>query len=112
MTAIESGDSTVLWCDIWHQVVKIKAIKQPVQLLTAENDYLTFKVFWPVELFLLKSFVIKTKTIIFPEQTFDFVSTAVGKCIQTAIEHIVAQFHLDNRRKTPVAFSEIHRIPV
>jgi|TARA_B110000503_G_scaffold140768_1_gene232500 hypothetical protein len=83
---------------------QVIAIQQPVDLLAAQR-YHRFTVLGPAEFSLSQGFVIQYKTVIFPVQTFDLVTSAIGKCIQSAIKRIVPQFLFDNGRKPRALFT-------
>jgi hypothetical protein len=69
----------------------IIAIKQPIYLLTCEGNQL-IRTPWPFEFLLGKRFVIKHKTVVFPEQALDFVALFIGEDVQLTTKRIVAEF--------------------
>jgi|TARA_Y100000031_G_scaffold98926_1_gene108358 hypothetical protein len=62
-----------------YQKFEIITIQQPVQLLAGERDYFLTKMQRPVKPLFLKSLIVETKTIIFPEQNLDPIASFVGK---------------------------------
>ncbi len=74
----------------------IITIQQPVYLLAGNIHQVIFP-FWPFEFFFRQAFVIQHKAGIIPEQTFDFISPAIGKDIQISGERGMTRLAFYNR---------------
>jgi len=61
--------------------------------LSVQWRYLVFGT-WPAEFLFGQTLVIEHKTVVFPEQEFDLVTTAIGAGVLTTIKRVMAQFLL------------------
>ena len=89
----------------------IVAIKQPIHLLSGQlNQFITG--FRPFKLLFSQGFVIEYKTVVFPEQAFDFITLPIGESIQGAGEWIMSKFLFHQHRKAMGLFTKINRIAI
>tara|TARA_R110001583_G_scaffold160368_1_gene312257 strand:- start:101 stop:457 length:357 start_codon:yes stop_codon:yes gene_type:complete len=89
----------------------IVAIKQPVNLLTGQGNNV-FTTPRPAKLLFGQGFVIQHKTVIFPQQAFDFITPPIGEGIQATVKGIMPQFLLDDGGKAIALFAKVDRVTI
>ena len=89
----------------------IVAIKQPIHLLYDQLNQLITG-FRPFKLLFSQRFVIEYKTVVFPEQTFDFITLLIGESMQGAGKRIMPKLLLHQHRKAMGLFTKIDCIAI
>jgi hypothetical protein len=86
-------------------------VQQPVYLLTGDIHEFIFP-FGPFEFFFRQAFVIQHKSGIIPEQTLDFVSPAIGECVQVSSKRVMTQLAFNNSTQSDKALPEIDGLKI
>ena len=87
----------------------IIAIKQPVYLLPRQRYDLIITL-WLLEFFLWQALVIQHKTVILPEQAFDFIAPFIGERIKVSGKRVMAQLTFNDGTQSHVRLAKIYRL--
>lgn len=87
---------------------QVEAIKQPVQLLTAQDDYAVLGGYRPMKTVLLQALLPQAKAGAFPIEDLDLVTTPVGEHEQAFGKPILYQYLLDQNGQAVNPLAEIH----
>jgi len=86
------------------ELADVITIKQPVDLLARQrNDLIICR--GPVEFLFRQRLVVQHEAIVFPQQTLDLVTAAIGKGVQVARKHVVTELQLHQCGQTPITLA-------